>query len=307
MQWLKELVSSLRFLYRRRQAEQQLHEELQFHLQRQIEQNLAAGMPPEEARYAALRLFGGVQQVTEECRDMRRLNFAENLFQDVRYALRLLIKSPGFTSVIILSLALGIGAYTAIFSLINAALLKMLAVVAPEQLVTIGCSADDSFPYPAFSELRDRNRVFSGVLAFRTLDNFDFDVDGRAGLAKGQVVSGNYYSVLGVNAILGRTITPQDEKIEIGLRMALGARRGQILGMVMRETAWLLAGGVGIGLPLALAASRLVSSMLFGLKSTDPTTVATATFILVAVVALAGYLPARRASQVDPMVALRYE
>ena len=94
---------------------------------------------------------------------------------------------------------------------------------------------------------------------------------------------------------------------EIGLRMALGAEREHALWMVLRETLWLMAGGVCIGLPLALAASRLVSSMLFDLKPTDPVTMSTATLILVAVAALAGYLPARRASLVDPMVALRYE
>jgi len=94
---------------------------------------------------------------------------------------------------------------------------------------------------------------------------------------------------------------------EIGLRMALGAERQNVLWMLLRETLWLMAGGIGIGLPLALAACRLVSSMLFGLKPADPLTIATAILILVAVAALAGYLPARRASRVDPMVALRYE
>jgi predicted permease len=94
---------------------------------------------------------------------------------------------------------------------------------------------------------------------------------------------------------------------EIGLRMALGAERERVLWMVLGEMWWLMAAGVCIGLPLALAACRMVSSMLFGLKPADPVTIATATLILVAVAALAGYLPARRASGVNPVVALRYE
>ncbi|PYV03731.1 MAG: hypothetical protein DMG26_08875 [Acidobacteria bacterium] len=139
------------------------------------------------------------------------------LWQDLRYGLRMLARSPGFAFVVVLSLALGIGANTAIFGLIDAALLKMLPVKDPEQLVHFTwVSADgseDSFSFPTFKQLRDRNQVFAGVVAFRELPDVDFEVDGAAGLAKGQVVSGNYYSVLGVNAMLGRTITPEDDRV----------------------------------------------------------------------------------------------
>lgn len=143
------------------------------------------------------------------------------LVQDLRYGLRQLRRNPGFTAVVIFSLALGIGANTAIFSLIDAALLRMLPVADPARLVTIGCSSDNAFAYPAFLQLRDRNQVFSGVLAFRTLGDFDFEVDGRGGLAKGQVVSGNYFSVLGVKPILGRVITPEDDKVADGAPVAV--------------------------------------------------------------------------------------
>ncbi|HTS67368.1 MAG TPA: ABC transporter permease [Terriglobia bacterium] len=140
----------------------------------------------------------------------------DNLLQDLKFGLRMLAKNPGFTAVAIVTLALGIGANTAIFSLINSALLKTLPVADPDRLVTVGSTSDDAFPYPAFKQLQDRNQVFSGVVAFRSFEDFDFEVDGHAGLAKAQVVSGNYYSVLGVGAILGRTIAPDDDRVAGG-------------------------------------------------------------------------------------------
>jgi hypothetical protein len=127
---------------------------------------------------------------------MNSIVFFESLWQDVRYSLRTLSKSPAFTLVVISSLALGIGANTAIFSLINAALLKMLPVRNPEQLVEFksispAIGLNDAFPYPAFKEFRDRSQTLSGVLAFRKLHDIDFEVNGQGGLANGQVVSGD--------------------------------------------------------------------------------------------------------------------
>jgi hypothetical protein len=219
MRWLREFANSLRSFFRRGREEKQLDEELQFHLDRQISQNLAAGMSPEEARYAAMRLFGGVQQVKEECREARGVTFLETLVQDVRFGLRMFRRYKGFTAVVVLTLALGIGANTAIFSLINAVLLKMLPVKDPEQLVQLTTTnplgANDSFSYPAFKELRDSRQTLDGALAFRILDRMDVEVNGQGGLANGQVVSGGYFSVLGVNALIGRTITPEDERVSL--------------------------------------------------------------------------------------------
>src|SRR5215475_5731298 len=129
--WFYTIPLRLRSLFRRSQVEQELDEELRYHVERQIEENVARGMSAQEARRAALRAMGGVEQRKEECRDMRRVRLIEDLIQDVRYGLRTLPKSPGFTAVAVLSLALGIGSNTAIFSVINTLMLRTLPIRSP--------------------------------------------------------------------------------------------------------------------------------------------------------------------------------
>jgi predicted permease len=205
----------IRRLFRRKLTSEGLDKELRFHLEQQAADLVARGHSPEQAAREARLAFGGFQQVKEECRDARPTRWLEDLMRDVRYSLRTLRKSPAFTLVVVASLALGIGANTAIFTLINAALLRMLPVQNPEQLVEFNNirthSVNEAFSYPAFQEFRAVSPVLSGALAFRQLYNVDFEVNGHGGLANDQIVSGDYFSVLGVKTVLGRAITMDDE------------------------------------------------------------------------------------------------
>ncbi|HTX75171.1 MAG TPA: ABC transporter permease [Terracidiphilus sp.] len=201
---------------RKRNAD--LERELQSDLDLEEEEQRDRGLALDEARYAARRAFGNPALIREQTHQAWGWAPIERLAQDLRYALRQLRAAPGFTVTCVLILALGIGAVTAVFSLIDAALLKMLPVKDPQQLVQLKTISpdipiNDSFSYPAFLQLQQQTRVLSGVLAFRRQHNLDLDVDNQSGLAEGQAVSGSYFSVLGVRAIRGRTILPSDESV----------------------------------------------------------------------------------------------
>jgi hypothetical protein len=227
MRFLNVFVGRIRSLVRRQRSESELSEELRYHLERQIEQKVARGMSPKEARYAALREFGGVAQVQEECRDQRGLGFVETLLRDGAYALRVLRKSPGFTVVAVLSLALGIGANTAIFSLINALLIKSLPVKNPGQLVqfdraNLGSHEMTSFPYPFYQELRDGTEVFSDLLCLSSASTGMRQPDGGVERLRGQLVSGNFFEALGVQPHVGRLLSPEDDTAAAAPVVVLG-------------------------------------------------------------------------------------
>jgi predicted permease len=212
---LRRGLSKLGALFRRRKPVDDLEEEIRSHLAMEERENLESGMPSEEARYAALRRFGNVTLVQERSREMWGWNSVETLWQDLCYGLRQLRRSPGFMSVAILTLALGIGANTAIFSVVNAVLLRPLAVKNPRELVqlaTVGPYGVGSFSYPGFRRFHDENRVCSEMAAIGWLNQLDASLDGQAETVEGRIVSSNFFSLLGVGASAGRTFTGQDEK-----------------------------------------------------------------------------------------------
>lgn len=217
---------------RRRRREEELDEELLAHFRMAVQDRIERGETPAEAEAAVRREFGNVTLVKEVTREMWGWAWLEQLLQDIRYGLRFMRRGPGFTAVAALTLALGIGANTAIFSVVDAVLLRNLPVKEPDQLVLFravggekfdvgwhngsitrdssGQIIKSSFPYQTYARFREQQSALSDVFAFGTL-NLNVNAFGQADVASGQAVSGNYYAALGVPAIIGRTLTDDDD------------------------------------------------------------------------------------------------
>jgi len=216
MTMLNKLRLRLRALFIKSKMEEELDEEVRFHLEREIEENIVRGMAHEEARYAAIRSFGGVERVKEESRDVRGVRLLEELWQDLRYGARMLRKNPGFTLIAVLTLALGIGANSAIFSLVNTILLRPLPVREPQRLVSVfptilRTGEALAFSYPNYVDVRDRNDVFSDLAAFH-IAGMSLSRNGNNEIIYGYLASGNYFEMLGIKAVMGRTFTPEDDR-----------------------------------------------------------------------------------------------
>jgi predicted permease len=239
MRWTQIIPLRVRSLFRRGAVDRELEHEMRFHIEQQTAVNIAKGMTAKDARDAAMREFGGVEQYKEECRDMRQTNWIQDFVQDVRFGTRVLLKSPAFAFVAIFTLALGIGANTAIFSVIDAELLRSLPVSDPQTLVLLewnakkdpnhlssssygdcshvpgaGNSNGCSLSEPLFREIQSQTNAFSNLAAFCGGGELNLSGNGTATTVDSvEYVSGNYFETLGIRPESGRLISSADDTL----------------------------------------------------------------------------------------------
>jgi hypothetical protein len=266
---------------------------------------MRSGLPPEEAHRRARLAAGGPAQIKKEVRDEWIWRWCRDLAQDARYAFRALRQSPTFTAVAVLSLALGIGANTAIFSILNAVIMKPLPVRDPGRLGRLFRQNDRQFTNAVWEQIRGRQDVFSSALAYCVAE-FDLADGGEKRLAEGLYVRGDYFRTLGCRprsaACSPRTTTGAEQRVailaaffgllalilasaglygvvaygaarrrsEMAIRLALRATRRGVRRLMLRDIASLVLIGVPLGLGASLACARLVRSMLFGVTPGDP-------------------------------------
>ena len=217
--WMRRARLRLRSLFRSDRVERELDEELRYHLEREFEERLAAGLPPEDARAAARRSMGAVTQHMEACRDMRRVTFIEHRIQDLRFARRQLRKHPGFAATAIVMLALGLGANVAILSFVDAALVKPLPYLNSSRLVTAfgtrpdlaGSQRRGYVSYLNFLDWRARTRAFASIAAYDVRAGFTLSTAAGPERVSGLRVTSGFFRTLGVVPVLGREFQSSEE------------------------------------------------------------------------------------------------
>jgi len=216
--WLYTIPLRLRSLFRRRHVELELDEELQFHLEHKIEEGIASGLSPKEARYAAMRAMDGLEQRKEQIRDTRRVHWLTDFLDDARFALRTLRRTPGLTAFVVITLALGIGMTSGTFSMLDALIFRPYPVPHPSGVVTlVGTTHDsnfDDFSYREYLDIRDKTQSYDGVIANAAMEAVGFSADPTATprIKGGMMVSGNYFRVLGVEPQLGRGFREDEDR-----------------------------------------------------------------------------------------------
>jgi FtsX-like permease family protein len=279
MNKLRGWLSRLGELFARERRDRDLAREMESHLLMHIDDNLRAGMTAEEARRQALFKLGGMEQTKENYRDRRGLPWLDVALQDLRFGVRVL---ASFTFVAVLTLALGIGVNTAIFTAFDALVLRPRPVKDPDSLAAIfritPGERSGRFSYPDYIYYRDHSKSFSDLALFAS--------------ALGMAATSSDLPSSGPAAAPG---------------MALGASRIQLLQLVMSDGSRPILCGIAIGIVASAGVSRALSATPFGLSPLDTVSFAGVSLLLIAIALLATWLPARRATEVDPMVALRCE
>jgi len=210
MRFRRILAHRIHSLLRRSSAEADLEHEIDLHIEQLTKELTASGMSESQARLAARREFGPSDAAKELCRDMRRVHLLEDLFKDLVYTGRVLKRSPGFTLTAVLSLALGIGANTVVFSVLNALVLRPLPIADAERVYFVNNSGRTSNSFPNYRDIRDRNSVFQSLFAYRIVQVALGD-DRGAHRIWGYLATGNYFETLGIHPALGRFFTPAED------------------------------------------------------------------------------------------------
>ena len=258
------------------------------------------------------------------CRTDSSILFCEgravtNFWNDLLYAVRQLKKKPGFTVVCVLTLALGIGANTAVFSVMNAVLLKSLPVADPQRVVYLNTSGapnratntgnwNTSFSYPVYDTLRRDHPGLSAVMAYVPLSFDKIAISQQLLFARLAGFFGLLAVVLVATGLYGTlAYRVNNRTVEIGVRMAVGAQRGQVIWMVLRESLLLIVIGIVVGVPLSVLVARALTSALYGVKPYDAPSYIAAALGVTLVALIASAVRAQRAVNVDPLTALRPE